>query len=263
MADYVGVIKKHMRPYLSSLADDMKQRRSVDFFWPNGTQIYCGEQGSGKTISAVKHMLDLKLRYPKALIVSNLNLHYFRKRTFTTELELKSVMSDFNKREEYIFFSSMDELALALVGVNNGFYGVIYLIDEIHTYFNALDSMNIPMYVFTEISQQRKQRKVIIGTSQLFMRMAKPFREQCDNLIKCRTFFGILTFQKAYDGMTLNVNYDGSLSGNKKKSGFFFHNRYIRGAFDTYQKVVSGVEQYEQIQRLEITGKKGKPIKIG
>ena len=63
----------------------------------------------------------------------------------------------------------MDELAIALTNVNNGFLGVIYIIDEIHTYFNSLESKNIPMFVFTEISQQRKQRKLIIGTSQLFL----------------------------------------------------------------------------------------------
>lgn len=143
----------------------------------------------------------------------------------------------------------MEQLSIALTTVNNGYYGVIYIIDEIHTYFNALESKNIPMYVFTEISQQRKQRKLIIGTSQLFLRMAKPLREQCDNLIVCNTLLGIVTFQKVYDGMTLSQDFDGSLIGNQKKSGFFFHNRKIRSAFDTYQKVVSGAEQYEELER--------------
>ena len=124
-----------------------------------------------------------------------------------------------------------------------------YLIDEIHTYFNALESKNIPMYVFTEISQQRKQRKLIIGTSQLFLRMAKPFREQCDSLIICNTTFGVFTSQKAYDGMTLEQDFDGSLSGTIKKKGFFFHKRFIRNSFDTYQKVISGAEQYAQLER--------------
>ena len=157
-------------------------------------------------------------------------------------------------------FSDMDDLALALTHINNGKYGVIYVIDEIHTYFNALESKNIPMYVFTEISQQRKQRKLIVGTSQLFLRMAKPLREQCDNLIMCRTLGGFITTQKAYDGMSLSQDYDGSLSGDLKKVGWFFHTRKIRGAFDTYQKVVSGAEQYEfeTVNRIELVEKKRK-----
>lgn len=259
---YISIITKNNRPHIEALRDDIVARRNPNFFWPTGTQVYCGVQGSGKTISAVKHLLDLKKRYPKAIVVSNLNLHYLTPKSFKGREELQEQVSQLVPTMEYIRFTNMDELALCLTNVNNGFFGVIYLVDEIHTYFNALDSKNIPMYVFTEISQQRKQRKLIIGTSQLFLRMAKPFREQCDNLIICDTYMGIITTQKAYDGMTLTQDYDGSLSGKMKRRGWFFHNRIIRNAFDTFQKVVSGAEQYETLQRLELTGKNNKKIKI-
>lgn len=256
---YLELIKRNWRVYLESYKDDVKQRKNKDYFRPSGTQVYCGKQGSGKTISAVKHVLDCKTIYKKAIIVSNLNLFYFNKRTFNNEQELQYVLNSYNQETDYIFFQTLDELAIALVKVNNATNGVIYLIDEIHTYFNALDSKNIPMYVFTEISQQRKQRKIIIGTSQLFLRMAKPFREQCDNLIICSTKFGIFTTQKAYDGMDIDTDYNGKLVGSLRKSGFFFHNRYLRNAFDTFQKVVSGSEQYEQTNR-PIVIKKNKII---
>jgi len=253
---YVQVLKKHSRPYIQSLRDDIRARRNKQFFWPTGTQVYCGRQGSGKTISAVKHLLDLKKQYPKAIIVSNIDLKYYKPVTFRSRDELNQLRPQVNPETEYIFFKSMDQLAIALTGVNNGYYGVIYLVDEIHTYFNALESKNIPMYVFTEISQQRKQRKLIIGTSQLFLRMAKPFREQCDNLIMCRTLLGIFTITKAYDGMTLNQDFDGTLTGTKKKTGWFFHNRRIRKAFNTFQKVVSGELQYEAVTKPEKLPKK-------
>lgn len=267
MAGYLNVIQKSTKPYIQSLKDDIKARRQKDFFWPTGTQVYCGVQGSGKTVSAVKHLLDLKARYPKAIVVSNIRLTYFKAKKFNDALELKQLVSYFRNDPEsfedsYIRFDTMDELAIALTNVNNGFQGVIYVIDEIHTYFNALDSKNVPMYVFTEISQQRKQRKLIIGTSQLFLRMAKPLREQCDNLIVCNTIAGFFTIQKAYDGMSLTQDYDGSLSGRMRKMGWFFHNRKIRNSFDTFQKVVSGEAQLEEIQKLEITSK-SKKIKIG
>lgn len=88
--------------------------------------------------------------------------------------------------------------------------------------------------------------------------MAKPFREQCDSLIVCNTRFGVLTFQKAYDGMSLEQQFDGTLVGDVKKSGWFFQNRRIRNAFDTYQKVVSGAEQYEEQTRVQFTDRKNK-----
>jgi hypothetical protein len=168
-----------------------------------------------------------------------------------------------NWAKTYVKFSSMEQLAQALVGINNEKLGVAYLVDEIHTYFNALESKNIPMYVFTEISQQRKQRKLIIGTSQLFMRMAKPLREQCDNLIVCNTVAGVFTIQRVYDGMSVSQDYDGKLVGTIKKKGWFFHTRKLRNSFDTFQKVISGSEQYEQINRIEITGKSNKSLKVG
>lgn len=261
MSNYLNVIKKEYRFYMESLKDDIASRRDPDYFWPSGTQVYCGRQGSGKTISAVRHVMRLKNRYPKALVVSNLLLNGVKKREFGGDkLVLKSLLKEIEPSEEYIYFSDMADLEKVLVLVNNGKYGVIYLVDEIHTYFNALESKNIPMFVFTEISQQRKQRKLIIGTSQLFMRMAKPFREQCDSLIVCNTHFGLLTTQRAYDGMDLDQDYSGNLIGSVKKRGWFFHSRNIRASYDTYQKVVSGVEQYEISQRVELqmTAKKNK-----
>jgi zonular occludens toxin Zot len=259
---FTAYIRKASRPYIDALRDDIKARRDPDFFWPTGTQVYCGRQGSGKTVSAVKHVSDMKDRYPRAIVVSNVKLlHFDRGRHFTNAEELKQVLQDFNPEKEYILFKTMEELALVLTKINNGKYGVIYVVDEIHTYLNALDSANVPMYVFTEISQQRKQRKLIIATSQLFMRMAKPLREQCDNLIICRTFMGVFTTQTVFDGMTLEQQYDGSIVGKPLKKGWFFHNRHIRNSFDTYQKVVSGSEQYEAIQRVEVSGR-GKRQKI-
>lgn len=235
MSHYEGVIKKEFKAKTEALRDDIRARKDKEFFWPNGTQVYCGRQGSGKTISAVKHLIDLKKRYPKAKVVTNLQLNV-----------------DF----EYYYFQSFEQLSEMLVSVNNGKYGVIYVIDEIHTYFNALDSKNIPMFVFTEISQQRKQRKLIIGTSQLFMRLAKPFREQCDNIIICTTYFGFITKQKAYDGMTIEQDFDGNIIGDKKKTGWFVQTRKIRNVFDTFQKVVSADEQYESIMRPIVLDKK-------
>jgi len=249
MSDYLGVVSKNFTPYLDSLKDDYIARKDKSFFWPSGTQVYCGRQGTGKTISAVYHVMNLKKRYPAMILVSNLVINGMTSRDFHSKRELLDILRspEFDPNTEYIFFKSMDQLSFALVGVNNAFKGVVYLIDEIHTYFNALDSKNIPMYIFTEISQQRKQRKLIIGTSQVFKRMALPFREQCDNLIFCKTYFGILTIQKVYFGDDYKTDSNDRVTSPSRKSGFFFHTRKIRNFYDTYQKVVSGVEQYEQI----------------
>ncbi|HJP81799.1 MAG TPA: zonular occludens toxin domain-containing protein [Candidatus Saccharimonadales bacterium] len=269
MSKYTNVIQKTYRASMQPIRDDIELRKNKEFFWPTGTQVYIGRQGDGKTISAVKHAMDIKERYPQCIVVSNLSLAWLSPlKLKLSEAELVGVeglspraaerqtatylaarlaefMREIDATAQYIQFSSMDELACVLTQVNNGFKGVLYVIDEIHTYLNALDSKNVPMYIFTEISQQRKQRKAIVGTSQLFMRLAKPLREQCDNMIKCKTYFGIFTVQWAYDGETVEQDMNGRLVGDLRRRGWFFHTRKIRNAFDTYQKVVSGVEQYE------------------
>lgn len=237
---FLSFIKRYWKIHIKAYLDDRAELKDKDVFRVNGTQIYVGRQGSGKTISAVRHMIEIKNRWPKAIVVTNLVL---------------------NVPWEYKSFQTAEELADLLVNTNNGKFGVIYLIDEIHTYFNALDSMNIPPYVFTEISQQRKQRKTIIGTSQLFMRMAKPLREQCDNMISCKTWFGILTFNRAYDGMTLEQDFDGKLIGDVQKRGFFWHSRELRKIFDTYQKVVSSSSQkleFDSVQHITKDMRKGR-----
>lgn len=254
MANYVGIIKKHFRPRFEALWDDIKQSKDKEYFRPNGTQVYTGRQGSGKTITAVKHALQLKGRYPKAILVSNLSLEYFEGISFD------QYIGHGLQPRQYVYFQSNDELARCLTKINNGKYGVIFLIDEIHTYFNALESKNIPMYVFTEISQQRKQRKIIIATSQLFLRIAKPFREQCDNVIKCKTWFGFITFTYAYDGAELSRTDKEDSQMHIKRMGWYFHTRYLRDAYDTYQKVVSGAEQYEQSTSIHIKSKKLKLV---
>lgn len=287
MSRYTNVITKSYRASTQPIKDDLELRKNKEFFWPTGTQVYIGRQGNGKTISAVKHAMDIHKRYPQCIIVSNLSLKWLSPLVLTlTEKELVEVeglspraaerqaaaylatrlaefMREIDPTTQYIQFSTMDELACVLTQVNNGFKGVLYVIDEIHTYLNALDSKNVPMYVFTEISQQRKQRKAIVGTSQLFMRLAKPLREQCDNMIKCKTFFNILTVQRAYDGETVEQDLNGRLVGNLRRRGWFFHTREIRNAFDTYQKVVSGVEQYEAAinTTVQITKKNLKALK--
>lgn len=227
---YANYINKTFKFNFGVISDDLKNSKNKDYFKPSGVSVYVGWQGGGKTLSAVYHVDRLMSIFPKCKLVTNI--------IFNKDL------IDYSDR--IIYFQSVDELAEKLVKVNNGEYGVIYLIDEIQTYFNALDSKNIPPYVFTEISQQRKQRKLIIGTSQLWDRMAKPFREQANYEIRCNTLFNVLTVQTVIDAHTLKLDdKTGRSVGNVIKRGWFFHNRRIRNMYDTYQKVISSSVQMD------------------
>lgn len=235
---FLNQIKKELKFHFDSFKANREMAKDKDYFRETGLYMYCGFQGSGKTLSAVKHVHNLMLKYPKAILVTNLE---FQKPPYL--------------KNKIITFSDFEELHKVLVTVNNNKFGVIYLIDEIHTYFNALESKNIPLYIFTEISQQRKQRKCIIGTSQLFLRMAKPFREQSDYLIMCNTLGNIFTINKVYNAKKLTTDYAGELVGRPIKYGWFFHSETLRNMYDTFQKVVSGQAQFEEYNTINIDKK--------
>lgn len=230
---YANYINKTFKFNFGVISDDLKNSKNKDYFKPSGVSVYVGWQGGGKTLSAVYHVDRLMSIFPRCKLVTNI--------IFNNDL------IDYSDR--IIYFQSVDELAEKLVKINNGECGVIYLIDEIQTYFNALDSKNIPPYVFTEISQQRKQRKLIIGTSQLWDRMAKPFREQANYEIRCNTLFNVLTVQTVIDAHTLKMDdKTGRSVGNVIKRGWFFHNRRLRNMYDTYQKVISSSTQMDMFE---------------
>lgn len=119
-----------------------------------GINIFCGPQGSGKTLSMVHYAKPIIKDNPRAIIVTNFDVKYLK---------------DFpNEVIEYKGFDSFQ--------IENGIYGVIYLLDEIHLILNSLESKGVPLSVIVELSQQRKQRKLILGSSQVYSRMAKPLR---------------------------------------------------------------------------------------
>lgn len=233
---YLSFIKKEAKIHFDSIKQNYIDSKDKELFRASGLTVYCGWQGSGKTLSAVKHVYNLMLRYPKSILITNLE--------FNSDLPNK-----------IITFKNHNDLHKLLVDVNNDKYGVIYLIDEIHTYFNALESKDIPPYIFTEISQQRKQRKAIIGTSQLFLRMAKPFREQANYLVMCSTHGNIFTVNKVYDAHELTTDYNGQLVGHVIKRGFFFHSEKLRNMYNTFQKVVSGQAQFEEHNQILVDKK--------
>lgn len=190
------------------------RKEHTDYFQPDGILIFCGWQGSGKTISAVNYISQLSYWYPKAIICTNTDL---------TNLNPVSTVV------EYDGIRSLTEL-------NNGEFGVIYFIDEIQLEYNSLESRNIPIEVFVEISQQRKQRKHIVGTSQVYERLAKPFREQIRWIVSCKNFLGCIQFNRLIDGQTATEK-DGILYYEKSKPFIWFHTPSLYAGYDTFAKM--------------------------
>lgn len=141
------------------------------------------------------------------------------------------IRTNFNYKYEDEAIESWQQL----VCNDNGIYGQIEVIDEIQTWFSSLQSKNFPPEMLTEISQQRKQRKMLIGTAQVFGRVAKPIREQTTFVYCPMTIFGCLTIVR----VSKPHFYDEENFRFKKyiRTYFFVHNDKLRSAFDTYKKI--------------------------
>lgn len=216
-----------------------------------GASIFCGAQGEGKTLSAVQYVLKLRKEYPLAILVSNVAIKdypfnaYLKKvkddeyKIFSIEtgeeIDTQYLIENYNNGTPKYITIEYDGLDM-LKHVCNNEYGVIYFIDELHLELNSLESKNIDIEVMVEISQQRKQRKHIVGTSQIFMRLAKPLREQIYDVVLCHKYFNCIQFNKYIDGSTAR-EVDGKLEAEVKGRYIWFHSPDMYEQYDTYAKM--------------------------
>lgn len=176
-----------------------KQERRLgsdkDVFPYLGLWLFTGSQGSGKTLLAMHAIVDLLKAYPKCKLVSNINVYGLNAIPYTG-------IKDFDR-------------------YHNGDHGIIYLIDEIHTLFSSLESASMPVSTLTVWSQNRKNRRLIIGTTQRFTRAAKGLREQTTWHYSChRTLFNWLFRYQVVSG----EDYDdaGKYVGDRKIPNHFY-----------------------------------------
>lgn len=146
---------------------------SAEDFPYNGIWTFTGAQGAGKTLFLVDVLRDLVKDYPKVRIITDINL-------FGIECEPYRGLDSFKE--------------------GNGKHGIIYVLDEIQTLYSNLQSKNVSDANLSIWSQNRKNVRLILGTSQRFSRIAKPIREQVTYNIQCsKRIFGFYPY-KIFDG---------------------------------------------------------------
>ena len=195
--------------------DSVFYQNNPFYFEPCGIWVFCGAQGSGKTLSAVRTLRKLLKEWPRAIVCSNIPLNGIDR--------------------DVIPFTSYDQLST----LSNGIEGIIYLIDEIHVLWNSLESKNIPISEMAVFAQMRKERRVILGTSQVYGRIAKPIREQLRYVIMCRNVLKYIQINTVIDpnadGYTGEK--DGDLEGLVIKKTIFFHSPEDYFSYSTLTKV--------------------------
>lgn len=119
------------------------------------------------------------------------------------------------------------------VDYNNAEKGVIVGMDETQNWFSSAQSKNFPPEMLTVCTQNRKNRRIILGTAQSFYLLAKAIRTQCTEIRECYTFFGCLTVVRRLEPA---LDFEGNIAELKKKGYYFFvHNKELRESYDTYK----------------------------
>lgn len=205
------------------------KKEHPEYFELDGLLTFCGEQGSGKTLSLTSYIQKINEIYPKCVIVSNIEFKNLRKGT------------------KVIYYKNLNQLVELFDTVMNGEYGVVYVVDEIQVLFNALLKRAMNVNTLEVISQQRKQRKHIIGTAQIYMKIDKVFREQMKNVILCKKILGFLQLNRLIDGFSTTEE-NGKLKYEVKKYFFWFHTTKLYNSYDTSKIISAYRTEYENVE---------------
>ena len=204
-----SIIRRILIDLPKQFVNDMFEK-DPEFFKYQGMIIFEGRQGNGKTISMIEYARRMQKEYPKAKCLSNLNYKY-------QDFEL-----DHWKK---------------LVDLKNGIYGIIAIMDETQNWFSSNQSKDFPPEMLQVITQNRKNRRVILGTSQNFYLLAKAIRSQATEVRRCTTLLGCLTIVSRFEPI---LDSEGNVAEFKKRGMYFFvHDKELRDSYDTYHVINS------------------------
>ena len=184
--------------------------KTNDGFQYAGLWTFSGSQGSGKTLLMMHLLKQVLEQSPNAIVVSNISIYGVPSYPYTG-------IEDFEKYA-------------------NGKDGCIFVIDEIHTLFNSLESKNMPVSTMQVWCQNRKNRRLILGTSQRFNRVAKGVREQTTWNYECRKGIASLLYSyRVFDG----AEYDeqGKYLDEKPIRHFYIPNVSVMRMYNTLEVI--------------------------
>lgn len=196
--------------------------RDPNQFGYSGMVLFTGRQGYGKTIACTHMIRQIQREYPGAKCITN----------YAYEFE-DDQLTDWQKLMTY----------------KNGRSGVIVGMDEVQNWFSSKMSMNFPPGMLEVITQNRKNARIICGTSQNFSSVAKDIRKQCTEVRECITLFHCITIVHR---KVAELNAEGDVEKWHSRGWYWFvHDVELRDCYDTY-KVIETLAKSGFKQRAEL-----------
>lgn len=199
-----------------------KHRTKEQKGFPTGSRVYYGHQGNGKSLSMARYVVQLKNEFPECQVYSNLLLNGIDFTPIKTPADLADALS-----------------------VRNGGKGVLVCLDEAHLFFNNTRG-GISLDVLTAISQQRKDKRKIVFTSQIWEEMDISLRKQVPEIVKCKRVLNMI-FLTYYNGYTMKYNkQENEFIAQKDYTEIFKLNDELYNTYDTYQKIITNDEYHRE-----------------
>lgn len=182
--------------------------------FPFGIWFFDGKQGSGKTLSCVFLALQYKKKYEDLHLISN--------------VEIKGW-------EDAEYFATPTELVKILNGNSNHKHTLV-IIDEALSYF--AENGGIDPALMSEITQNRKQRRLMFIATQKFKRVNNRIRDFSMRTIKCKHLCSI-QYNVIRDDEDLVFDKESMDFVGRRVGSFIFkrHNDLFK-RYDTYAKTI-------------------------
>lgn len=179
-------------------------------FKEHGLYLFCGEQGSGKSMSMTYNVNRLLMEYPDVKIYTNYGL-------MIQDDSLKSYKD--------------------LLYLDNQERGIIFCLDEIQGTFSSRNWKDFPPDMINVVCQNRKSHRVIFGTAQSINMVDKTIRLQTRRFITCHNFLNIVQVCLYYKP---EFDFEGNLLKSRlKKIQFFMQDESLRYQYNTFDLIKS------------------------
>lgn len=193
----------------SLIAEYLNYQRSEEFK-EHGLILFCGEQGSGKSMSMTYNINRLIMKYPCMKVYTNYGL-----------LCEDAPLTNY---KDILFY-------------DNGFDGICFGFDEIQGTFASRSWSDFPIDFLGGICQNRKAHRVIFGTAQSVSQVDKAIRLQTRFYVTNKTFFTFLTVSLWYKPY---FDFEGNLEKSRlKKIQIFLQEDALRYQYDTFAFIKS------------------------
>lgn len=177
-----------------------------------GVHLYIGLFGAGKTLALTKLAHYYAWRYSDLNIYTNYKL------------------IDFPYPERIKNLTNFQQIIDAPPGS-------LFLIDEISTLFNSREWQKFPPALVYLLLQNRKQRKMILATAQVFTRLDAQIREILFTVRDCKTIFNRWTFETHYNAVEYASQTAVMLRAKPIKHVNFINFDKLRKRYDTDQMI--------------------------